>query len=126
MRLMSLHGAARSGNAAKPHFPGPRRPVAGPVDVGPAGAGQKPHVGWRLVCRSRRERGAVGTGRWSREPRRCGNPWCRPHSLGAGGFLSGLLLWPPDHVAKEPGDAERQELALPGRALAESCLVGLI
>ena len=53
----------------------------------------------------------------------CGDPLCHPHSLGGGGFLSDQLLWPRDHVAKEPGDAERRELALPGLALVESCLI---
>lgn len=44
----------------------------------------------------------------------CGDPLCHPHSLGGGGFLSDKLLWPRDHVAKEPGDAERHERTLPG------------
>lgn len=55
MRVTSLRGAARSGNSAKPAFPGPQRPATGPAASGPAGAG------W-LVCRSWWERGAVGMG----------------------------------------------------------------
>lgn len=72
------------------------------------GAEQKPHLGWRLVCGSRLERVAVGTGPRSRGPRVLGSRGAA-RALRPSGFLSGLLLGPPESVAKDPGDAVSRE-----------------
>uniref|UniRef100_A0A8D1AQF1 Parkin coregulated like n=1 Tax=Sus scrofa TaxID=9823 RepID=A0A8D1AQF1_PIG len=62
---------------AAPPDSGARRGLIFPVPGGggetgswwPGGRRQKPQVGWWLLCRSRLERGVVGTGPWSCESR---------------------------------------------------------
>lgn len=112
MRLTSLRGAARSGHRAKPHFP--RIPEAGDGS-GVVGRGRRAKLppgvaaGVRIAAGERRGR----NGLWVPWARGAGIPRCRPRCHGPAGFLAGLLLRPPDSVAKDLGAAERRERTLP-------------
>lgn len=107
-RLSSMRGAARSGDRAEPRFP--RARLAGGGNHGCWSSGRRakapPGVaaGVRIAAGERRGRNGPPEP-WAAD---AGFPRRRPRSRRSG-FLAGLLLGPPESVAKDPGDAVSQE-----------------